>query len=170
MLLQVHGGGWTIGNKDTQGIPLMMHLAARGWVCVAINYRLSPRDPFPGPDRRREAGDRLGARAHRRARRHPGLPGRHRWVGRGHLAALAALTQNDPEYQPGFEDADTTVQAAVPFYGVYDLAGSIGTAGGPDARPLPRPAGAVRGPGAGPRPFEKASPLLRVRPTRLPCS
>ncbi|MEC9051788.1 MAG: alpha/beta hydrolase, partial [Actinomycetota bacterium] len=38
VLLQVHGGGWTIGNKDQQGIPLMQHLAAKGWVCVAINY------------------------------------------------------------------------------------------------------------------------------------
>ncbi len=47
VLLQVHGGGWTIGNKDQQGIPLMQHLAAKGWVCVAINYRLAPRDPFP---------------------------------------------------------------------------------------------------------------------------
>jgi acetyl esterase/lipase len=35
----------------------------------------------------------------------------------GHLTALAALTPNDAEYQPGFEQADTTVQAAVPFYG-----------------------------------------------------
>ena len=25
----------------------MQHLAAKGWVCVAINYRLSPRDPWP---------------------------------------------------------------------------------------------------------------------------
>ena len=47
VLLQVHGGGWTIGNKDQQGLPLMQHLAAKGWVCVAINYRLAPRDPFP---------------------------------------------------------------------------------------------------------------------------
>lgn len=39
----------------------------------------------------------------------------------GHLCALVALTQQDPALQPGFEDADTSVQAAVPFYGVYDL-------------------------------------------------
>jgi acetyl esterase/lipase len=36
------------------------------------------------------------------------------------LAALAALTPGDPQFQPGFEDADTAVQAAVPCYGVYD--------------------------------------------------
>ena len=39
----------------------------------------------------------------------------------GHLASLAALTAGDERLQPGFEDADTTVQAAAPHYGVYDL-------------------------------------------------
>ena len=38
----------------------------------------------------------------------------------GHLTALAALTPNDPEWQPGFEDADTSVVAAVGIYGRYD--------------------------------------------------
>src|SRR5262245_17689689 len=47
VLLQVHGGAWILGQKEEQGIPLMQHLAAKGWVCVAINYRLSPRDPWP---------------------------------------------------------------------------------------------------------------------------
>jgi len=44
----------------------------------------------------------------------------------GHLAALAALTPGEAEYQPGFEDADTSVAGCVPFYGVYDLAGLTG--------------------------------------------
>ena len=39
----------------------------------------------------------------------------------GHLSALAALTPNDRRYQPGFEDADTSLQASIPFYGLYDL-------------------------------------------------
>ena len=37
VLLQVHGGGWCIGNKDQQGIPLMQHLAAKGWVLSLIH-------------------------------------------------------------------------------------------------------------------------------------
>jgi acetyl esterase/lipase len=45
----------------------------------------------------------------------------------GHLSALCALTQNDPRWQPGFEDADTSVTACVPYYGVYDLNGETGT-------------------------------------------
>ena len=50
----------------------------------------------------------------------------------GHLAALAALTAGDAEWQPGFEAADTSVQACVPFYGVYDLANTLGTRAGRD--------------------------------------
>jgi acetyl esterase/lipase len=34
---------------------------------------------------------------------------------------LAALTPNDPTFQPGFEAANTTVQAVAPYYGVYDF-------------------------------------------------
>ena len=42
----------------------------------------------------------------------------------GHLASLLALTPNEPEWQPGFEDLDTSVDACVPFYGVYDMTGA----------------------------------------------
>jgi acetyl esterase/lipase len=43
---------------------------------------------------------------------------------------MVALTANDPQYQPGFEDVDTSVRACVPFYGVYDLANLLGTRAG----------------------------------------
>ena len=36
-----------MGDKRQQGIPLMHELIERGWVCVAINYRLSPRATWP---------------------------------------------------------------------------------------------------------------------------
>ena len=38
----------------------------------------------------------------------------------GTSSALAALTMNDARLQPGFEDADTSVVAAMPLYGDYD--------------------------------------------------
>ena len=126
VLLQVHGGGWTIGEKEQQGQPLMHRMAAKGWVCVAINYRLAPRDPFP-------AHIQDVKRAIAWIREHIGEYGGDAdylaitgGSAGGHLAALAAVTQNDPAYQPGFEDADTSIQAAVPFYGVYDFAGASG--------------------------------------------
>jgi acetyl esterase/lipase len=122
-LLQIHGGAWVIGNKDQQAIPLMQHLTSRGWVCVAPNYRLSPRATFPEHliDLKaaiawiREHGEEYGA--------DPDFIVVTGGSAGGHLTALVALTQNDPEYQPGFESVDTSVAAAVPYYGIYDFVG-----------------------------------------------
>lgn len=47
VLLWVHGGAWVIGHKAQQALPMLNHMAASGWVCVSINYRLSPRARFP---------------------------------------------------------------------------------------------------------------------------
>ncbi len=131
VLLQVHGGGWVIGNKEEQGMPLMAHMADRGWVCVAVNYRLSPRATWPD-----HIVDIKHALAWVKANiaDHGGDPDFVTITGGsagGHLSSLAALTPNEPEFQPGFEDADTSVRAAVPFYGVYDFTNRDGN-GRPD--------------------------------------
>lgn len=128
-LMQIHGGGWVIGDKREQGIPLLNHMAAQGWVGFNVNYRMSPGVAMPthlidlkrglawikdhaeeldiDPDFICVTGGSAG----------------------GHLTALLALTANDPRYQPGFEAADTSVAAAVPFYGIYDFtdAGAFGS-------------------------------------------
>ena len=165
MLLQVHGGAWTLGAKEHQGRPLMNRMAAKGWVCVAINYRLAPRDPWPAHivDVKRAIAwvrDNIAD--------HGGDPDYLVITGGsagGHLAALAALTPGDPQFQPGFEDADTSVQAAVPFYGVYDFAGSTGLANAIGMRD------AFLGPRVmqttwtdAPDVYEAASPILRITP------
>ena len=165
VLLQVHGGAWIIGNKEEQGIPLMQHLAAKGWVCVAINYRLSPRDPWPA-----QAVDVKKAihwiRQHIAA--YGGDPGYIAITGGsagGHLTALTALTPNTPEWQPGFEDADTSVQVAIPHYGVYDLAGSTGTKAAIKLRDQFLADWVMKAKWRDhPEVFEDASPILRVTP------
>ena len=122
VLLQVHGGAWVVGDKRQQALPLMLHLAARGWVCVAANYRLSPRTTFPDHLIDLKLALRW-IRAH--AAEYGGDPGFVAVTGGsagGHLSALLALTPNDPRFQPGFEDVDTRLRACVPFYGLYDLA------------------------------------------------
>ena len=47
-------------------------------------------------------------------------PSRRQLLGLG-AASLAALTPNDPRFQPGFEHVDTRIEACVPFYGVFDF-------------------------------------------------
>lgn len=39
-----------------------------------------------------------------------------------HLAAMASLTTNDPKYQPGFEQVDTSVRGVISFSGALDMA------------------------------------------------
>jgi acetyl esterase/lipase len=121
VLFQIHGGGWVIGDKKQQAIPLMLHMAARGWVCVAANYRLSPRATFP--DHLVDLKKAL-AWIRENVAEHGGDPDFVVVTGGsagGHLTALVGLTQNDPQLQPGFEDVDTSVAAVVPYYGVYDF-------------------------------------------------
>jgi acetyl esterase/lipase len=121
VLFQIPGGAWTTGNKRGQAHPLMSHLAELGWVCVAINYRHSPRNTWP--DHIVDVKRAL-AWVKQHIADYGGDPEFIAITGGsagGHLSSLAALTPNDPQFQPGFEDADTRVQAAIPFYGVYDF-------------------------------------------------
>ncbi|WP_435769162.1 alpha/beta hydrolase fold domain-containing protein [Nocardioides sp. SYSU DS0651] len=165
VLLQVHGGGWTIGNKDQQGLPLMQHMAARGWVCVAPNYRLAPREPWPA-----QIVDVKAAIAWIKDNiaDYGGDPEYVAITGGsagGHLTALAAVTPNAPEFQPGFEDADTSVQAAVPYYGVYDFAGASGLKSARLLRDEFLSGWVIKEAFRDhPEIYELASPLLRVTP------
>jgi acetyl esterase/lipase len=126
VVVQVHGGAWVVGSKTGQAYPLLSHLVERGWICVAVNYRLSPRSTWPDHvvDVKRAIAwvkDNIAT--------YGGDPGFLAITGGsagGHLSSLAALTPGDAAFQPGFEEADTSVQAAVPFYGVYDWAGTEG--------------------------------------------
>lgn len=42
VLVYFHGGGYFTGDKRRAGLPLLHHLADRGWLCVSANYRLRP--------------------------------------------------------------------------------------------------------------------------------
>ena len=120
MLLQVPGGAWAIGMRRPQSYPLLSHMAERGWVCVSIDYRVSPKNTWP--DHIVDVKRAL-AWIKENIADYGGDPDFVAITGGsagGHLSSLAALTPNDPQWQPGFEDADTSVVAAVPIYGRYD--------------------------------------------------
>jgi acetyl esterase/lipase len=125
VIYYLHGGAWTFGDKREQGRPMLHEFVRRGWVVVASNYRLAPRHPWPAqiedatralgwikaniatygasPDRVVIAGGSAG----------------------GHLAALLALSANDPTWRPPemAERTDWRVRGAISFYGVLEMTG-----------------------------------------------
>jgi acetyl esterase/lipase len=167
-LLFVHGGGWAIGYKERQAQPMLYGLAAQGWVCATIDYRLSPRATFPdhlvdvkhGLAWMRRHGPEYGA--------DPGFLVVSGNSAGGHLAALAALTPNDPRYQPGFEAADTSVDGCVAIYGVYDLADREHLWPDRFGLRLVQQLVLKSTPEAEPEAFDRASPLVHVRPDAPP--
>jgi len=121
VLIQVPGGAWSVNGKRGQAYPLMSRMVDLGWICVSINYSRSPWKAWPS-----HIVDVKRAIAWVRANiaEYGGDPEFIAITGGsagGHLSSLAALTAGDQSLQPGFEDADTSVQAAAPYYGVYDL-------------------------------------------------
>jgi acetyl esterase/lipase len=121
VLIFVPGGAWVHGSRMLQGYALMSHLAERGWVCLSIDYRVAPHNPWPA-----HVADVKTAIAWARAnvdkfggdRNFVAISGA---SAGGHLAALAGLTANDPEMQDELpEGSDTSVDAVVGIYGRYD--------------------------------------------------
>jgi acetyl esterase/lipase len=170
VFVYIHGGAWIMGDKRQQGIPLMHELARRGWICVAINYRLSPRATWPAHivDCKRAVA---WVREH--IADYGGDPGFIAVSGGsagGHLAALLALTPNRPEWQPGFEGKDTSVDACVPSYGVYDTTGDPALSGafGPGTLELLERRVMKTTLADNPELFEQASPDHRVNPQAPP--
>jgi acetyl esterase/lipase len=163
VLLQIHGGAWIVGDKRQQARPLMHHLAENGWVCVAPNYRRSPSATFPEHLVDVKLALRW-VRAH--VSDFGGDPGFVVITGGsagGHLAALAAFTANEPEFQPGFEDVDTSVAACVVFYGAFDLMGRYGGRGADGMGGLIERVVLKRRLADDPGAFSRASPLDQVR-------
>lgn len=114
-----HGGAFRSGGKSREALPLFYHLARRGYITVSPNYRLVTEASFPAShvdakraiDWVRRHGSRYGADGNRII-----VAGS---SAGGHIASMCGLTQNDPRFQPGFEQADTTVSAVVSLYGYY---------------------------------------------------
>jgi acetyl esterase/lipase len=164
VMVYVHGGAWVMGDKREQGKPMLYELVARGWVCVAINYRLSPQAAWPAHivDVKRAL-----AWVKEHIADYGGDPAFVALSGGsagGHLAALAALTAGDATLQPGFEEADTAVDACIPFYGVMDLTGTDEgvTRYGPGLRELLERKVMQTSSAENPALFRAASPTFRV--------
>ncbi|GAA4056571.1 alpha/beta hydrolase [Actinomadura miaoliensis] len=119
VLIHLHGGGYTAGRKNSQSLPLLYRLADQGWVCVSANYRLRPQATFH--DHLVDA-KRVIAWVRRHGPAYGADPDRIVLAGSSagaHLSAMAAFTPNDPAFQPGFDDVDTSVAAVIGLGGYY---------------------------------------------------
>lgn len=121
VLIFVPGGAWVHGSRILQGYTLMSHLAAQGWVCLSIDYRVAPRHRWPRHIQDVKAAiawaraniDRFG-----RDRDFVALAGA---SAGGHLAALAGLTHDDGVFNAELPaGSDTSADAVVSIYGRYD--------------------------------------------------
>jgi len=170
VLVYVHGGAWVLGDKREQGKPMLYEMASRGWVCVSINYRLSPKATWPD-----HIVDVLSAISwvKENIAEYGGDPSFVALGGGsagGHLCALAGLAAGDPAFQPGFESVDTTVQACVPIYGVMDMTASkeVGGRYGPGLRRILETQVMKDRVAENLALFEAASPMHRLRPDAPP--
>ncbi|OBF39656.1 esterase [Mycobacterium sp. ACS1612] len=121
VLLFVPGGAWVQGTRVLQGHTLLSYLVKQGWVCLTMDYRVSPVHRWP-----RHIADVNAAIAWARANVDR-FGGDRNFVtiagcsAGGHLAALAGLTPGDPAFRGELDDdADTSVDAVVGIYGRYD--------------------------------------------------
>lgn len=127
VLIHLHGGGFwfTPGRKSFYARRLLFRFARKGWVCISATYRLQPKAAFP--DELVDVKKVIAwARAH--AAEHGGDPDRIVLAGSSfgaRLATLAGFTANEPTFQPGFEEDDTSVSAVVGLYGYYGGIASI---------------------------------------------
>ncbi|QKG18595.1 esterase/lipase [Actinomadura verrucosospora] len=119
VLIHLHGGKYRQGRKSTQSMPLVHRLARQGWVVVSANYRLRPAASHP--DHLIDV-KKVIAWVRRHGAEYGADPSTLFISGSsagGHLALLAGLTPGDAAFQPGFEDADTSVTAVIVFNGYY---------------------------------------------------
>ena len=121
-VILIHGGGWRTGDRS-QGIPIAQRLAARGYVAVTVEYRLSIEALYPAAVHDLKAVIRW-LRAH--GAEH--LIDTTRIVALGcsaggQLAALLGTTNGDSKFEGsgGNSDRSSDIQAVVDIDGILDF-------------------------------------------------
>jgi len=128
VLVRIHGGAWRHGDKSEQ--QSVANYVAKGYVAVALNYRLSQEAIFPAQIEDCKAAIRW-LRAHA-ADYHidPNRIGVWGASAGGHLAALLGTTGNAKQFDTGENlQFSSGVQAVLDFYGPTDMIALSKTAG-----------------------------------------
>ena len=132
-VLIVHGGGWHGGDKRAKREQnIGNNLAAAGYVCASINYRLCKKSDLLA-DRLREVWPgnlqdcRTAIRFLRKNAAKYNIDAKH--IGAiggsagGHLTAMLAVTggKDNIKIEGPYADYSSRIQAVVPMYGVHDV-------------------------------------------------
>jgi acetyl esterase/lipase len=161
LVVFVHGGGMTAGDKDNINPLLLSSLASADYAVASINYRLAPMSRFPAQIEDVKCSIRF-------LRHKAATYGLDRTkvfafgasVG-GQLVALAALTGPHSVFDVGaYLDQPSSVTAVVDFFGPANLGESSGFSSSGTLR--------VFGPDNGPGDLQRASPTHYVAPNAPP--
>lgn len=121
-LIMIHGGGWRSGDKSMQ-IPLAQLIAAKGFVCIPVEYQLSLEARYPAAVHNIKSAIRW-VRAN--ARKYNIDPDRIAVAGAsagGQLATLVGLTNNVEKFEGSMGNTgySSEVQAIVDIDGVVSF-------------------------------------------------
>jgi acetyl esterase/lipase len=123
-LIFIHGGGWAAGNKN--GLQLAIREAAmKGYVAVAVGYRLAPKNPFPAQVEDVKCAVRW-MRAHAdELKLDPKRIGAIGFSAGAHLSMMLGVMDKDDglEGEGGWQDQSSKVQAVVAYFGPTDFLG-----------------------------------------------
>jgi len=124
LVINIHGGGFRVGDKDMLDAPILESLLARGIAVASINYRLSDEAPFPAAIEDAKAAVRF-LRANARGYRLD--PDRFLAFGQsagGNLASLVGTTANAGVFEnPALGNAGVSsrVSAVIDWFGPTDF-------------------------------------------------
>lgn len=123
VLMYVHGGGWTSGDrKEVHGMKDLGLFTEAGFIVAAVDYRLAPQYHFPAMIEDVKCAVRY-LRAH--AKEYNLDPDRIAAWGLsagGHLVALLGLADESAGWDVGeYLDQSSRVQAVVDMFGLVDL-------------------------------------------------
>ena len=120
VLIMIHGGAWTYGNKHTYiGLEQARFFNRNGYIFIPINYRLAPDHPFPAAI---EDAAAAIAWVHENIAEYGGDPSKIVLMGHSAGAHSVAMVSVDPTYLAAHNLSPAVIRGAIALdSAAYDL-------------------------------------------------